>query len=234
MEENTTSLWGRVVASPDRSSTECRQVLGQLLERVREPTSRYLASLGHSNESARDLTQEFILYVLEKGIIDRFEPGRARFRTFLHAVLEHFLSDQRKAAGALKRGGGRVAASLDPSGDAGPVDDDQARDPSRLYAVEWARALLKRAWERMEAETGKNAKEIQMLKAYLAEPGKKGAPAYQRLADRFSCSYQDVANVLHRARGRLRDSIIAEIKDYVDPHSIEEELNDLMEAFQNP
>src|SRR5512132_566898 len=50
-----------------------------------------------SPEDAQDLTQEFFLRALQKNYFAPYDPARARFRTFLRACLDGFLSNEEKA-----------------------------------------------------------------------------------------------------------------------------------------
>lgn len=68
--------------------------------------------IGH--ETVRDLSQETLAALSES--IDRFDPQRGvRFSTWLLSIARHVLGDELDKRGALKRGGGDKAGSLDES-----------------------------------------------------------------------------------------------------------------------
>jgi DNA-directed RNA polymerase specialized sigma24 family protein len=69
-----------------------------------------------SNEDAKDLTQAFFLRAMEKDFFDAYDREKGRFRTFLRTCLDHFLSNENKSEGRLKRGGGEPPLSLDFEG----------------------------------------------------------------------------------------------------------------------
>ena len=53
-----------------------------------------------SPEDAQDLTQEFFARAFEREYLSRYDPAKARFRTFVRTCLDGFLANQDKAAGA--------------------------------------------------------------------------------------------------------------------------------------
>ena len=69
------------------------------------PASR---RLGHSHERRKTLTQGFFTRVLDKHYLRDFDGERVAFRSFLLAALKHFIANERDAARARKRGGGRA------------------------------------------------------------------------------------------------------------------------------
>jgi hypothetical protein len=49
-------------------------------------------------------TQEFFTTMLEKDVVERYDPARARFRTYLRRCRDGFASNARKAALEARRG----------------------------------------------------------------------------------------------------------------------------------
>ena len=73
---------------------------------------------GVSNEDAKDLTQGFFASLLESPTLARFDPARAKFRTYLRTCLDGYVSNERKAARSLaldwcKRSRTRGSGGLD-------------------------------------------------------------------------------------------------------------------------
>ena len=64
-------------------------------------------------DDAADLTQEFFASALEREVVEKYDPSRARFRTYLRLCLDGFASNARKAERRLKRGGGITMVPLD-------------------------------------------------------------------------------------------------------------------------
>ena len=62
---------------------------------------------------AQDLIQGFFFQLLRLNSFAGVRPEKGKFRTFLLAALNHFLSDERDRARAAKRGGGQTIISID-------------------------------------------------------------------------------------------------------------------------
>ena len=60
---------------------------------------------GHSPEGAQDLIQGFFLHLLEHRAPAGVDRLKGKFRSFLLASLQNFLSDELRRARCLKRGG---------------------------------------------------------------------------------------------------------------------------------
>ena len=83
------SLIGKVGEDPDRA------LIGLLIERYWKPVYCYLRRKGYHNEEAKDLTQAFFHeIVLNRHLLERADPSRGRFRTFLLHALDQFLIDE--------------------------------------------------------------------------------------------------------------------------------------------
>ena len=65
---------------------------------------------------AQDFTQGFFTRVLEKDFLASFDPGKARFRTFLRVCLDRYIANEFKSHSRFKRGGDCAILSLDFAG----------------------------------------------------------------------------------------------------------------------
>ena len=108
-----TTRWSMVAAAVQGGSPAAHAALGQLCQAYWYPLYAYARRRMPSLHDAQDLTQAFFAELLEKGYLDAADPRRGKFRSFLLTAFKHFLSRQRDAANAQKRGGGRVALALD-------------------------------------------------------------------------------------------------------------------------
>src|SRR4029450_6562750 len=91
-----------------------------------KPVYKYVRLRWHASpQDAEDLAQGFFAAAFEKGFFERFDPERARFRTYLRTCLDGFASKERAAARARKRGGGALHLSLDFS----EAEGELARHP---------------------------------------------------------------------------------------------------------
>jgi DNA-directed RNA polymerase specialized sigma24 family protein len=100
----------RAAASSDGEAR--RQAFGDLADGYWRPVYKYLRWRWRADRAeAEDLTQGFFARAYEKRFFDRFDPARARFRTFLRTCLDGYVANERQAAARLKRGGGECSAS---------------------------------------------------------------------------------------------------------------------------
>lgn len=123
-----------------------RRAFETLVDAYWKPVYKYVRiKWGEGNEDAKDLTQDFFALALEKGFFERYEPSRARFRTYLRTCLDGFVSNQRKAAKRLKRGGGTESLSLDfedAEGELRPYEIPDGLDMEEYFHREWMRHLF--------------------------------------------------------------------------------------------
>jgi DNA-directed RNA polymerase specialized sigma24 family protein len=69
-------------------------LIGSLLRRYWKPVYCYLRRAGYGNEKAKDLTQGFFHeVVLSRHLIERADPSKGRFRTFLLNALKQYVID---------------------------------------------------------------------------------------------------------------------------------------------
>ena len=79
-----------------------RLALGSLCEAYWFPLYAYVRHRGHAADEARDLTQAFFADLLSRDFLSAIDRSKGRFRSFLLASLEHFLSHERDKARALR------------------------------------------------------------------------------------------------------------------------------------
>ena len=150
-----------VLASRDPDPEVRRTAFAVLVESYWKPVYKYLRVKWQTGEEeAQDLTQSFFLATLEKGTFDRYDPARARFRTFLRTCLDGFAVNEHRAAQRLKRGGGAVPLSLDFAG----AEEELAHqglvdpiNPEEYFHREWVRALFARSVEELRRRCGRPA-----------------------------------------------------------------------------
>jgi hypothetical protein len=128
-----------------------RLAFESLIEAYWKPVYKYLRLKWRADaDQAADLTQAFFTTTLEKDVLARFDPGRARFRTYLRVCLDGFVANARKADARLKRGGGVAIVPLDfasAEGELGRREPSAPADVDDVFYQEWVRALFQRAVE---------------------------------------------------------------------------------------
>lgn len=184
-----------------------------------------------SNEDAKDLTQAFLLWLVEGDALTRYTPERAAFRTYLKTLLKRFVQHQEEALHRLKRGGGvRV---LDLNHDAVALDDvlkdPRGVDPERVFDRMWKVELVKRVMDRVgeRFRAGGQGIRFQVFQEYDGA-GSVGKPTYAELARRLGLKEGDVRDYLFAVREAIRSEIMAELSAMTtSPEDLEGEWNAL-------
>src|SRR5437762_14341121 len=113
MEHFVTTSWSLIVDAQTEHTPHGQQALAALCELYWYPLYAYLRRRGHSADDAQDLTQGFFAYLLEHHALYVVDQTRGRFRSFLLAALNHYVSNARDRHRAQKRGGAAPRVSLD-------------------------------------------------------------------------------------------------------------------------
>jgi DNA-directed RNA polymerase specialized sigma24 family protein len=146
--------WSMVLAAHEADSPASQEALSQLCETYWYPVYAFIRRRGHEPEPAKDLTQEFFSRLIAKKYLRVADRERGRFRTFLLACVDHFLSNERKKERALKRGGHCTflpieQASAEEWYQAEPVDE---MSPDKLLDRRWALTLMRLSFEKLRQE----------------------------------------------------------------------------------
>lgn len=182
---------------------------------------------GRSREDAEDLTQAFLLHLMERRALEQF-AGHSRFRTFLQKCLRRFVANCDAEAAAWRRGG-RVALI--------PLQELEANEPAHAGATPdeafdraWKLEVMRRA---VETLLTKLPEDVRLVFERIDVPDLRGEPppAQQAVADALGITIDDVENRLRTARRLLADTVRAIVRDTVaTPAELEEEMRDLTGA----
>jgi RNA polymerase sigma factor (sigma-70 family) len=170
-------------------------------------------------EDAEDLTQEFFAAALSKGTFERYDPAKARFRTYLRTCVDGLAANQRKAAGRLKRGGSAPHLSLDFAGAEEELQRHGAGeelDVEEYFHREWVRSLFGLAIEdlRRWSETAGKAVCFRLFERYdLEGADAPERPTYSELAAETGLPVTQVTNHLAAARRELRRLVLARLRE---------------------
>ncbi len=138
------SLIGDIQAGDTRENA----LIGLLIERYWKPVYCYLRRKGCPNEEAKDLTQGFFhAVVLNRSLVQRADPSKGHFRTFLlHALNQYVVNESAKQTAGKRIPKNKLVPLdlLDPPTvpaailEAGPED---------CYHYAWMSALMDRVLE---------------------------------------------------------------------------------------
>lgn len=222
-----TTRWSVVLAAGGRESG--RPALDWLCERYWYPLYAFIRRRGYGPAEAQDLTQAFLVSLLERRSFESADPERGRFRSYLVGALKHFLSDRQDYERAAMRGGGQVIVPMNfGEGEEKYLRTPEHLSPEALYERQWALAMLDRVVGLLRAEhvsAGKGPV-FERLKAFLA-----GDDDYRLAAVALGMQEGAVRVAVHRLRRRYRDLISAEITETVrDGGDVQSEIRHLIEV----
>lgn len=215
---------------------EAKAALGELCENYWMPVFRFLRREGRGEDDSRELAQEFFERLLSGGGVDRADPEKGRFRSYLLGALKHFLAERKRNAGRQKRGGDVTIQSIESGGtDTSPgiqVPDPAGPIPDTVFDREWALAVMDRGLNSVQAAFEKSGKEKQfeVLKPWLI--GETEALSQADAAAELSLTSGAVKVAIHRLRKQFSDAVRAEIAQTVNtPEEVGEELRYLIEVL---
>lgn len=192
--------------SPDASAR--REAFGDLVEGYWKPVYKYLrAHWRVSDDEAQETTQAFFSEAFQKEWLARYEPGKARFRTFVRLCADRFLMNARQSASRIKRGGEVQVLPLDFAGaEAEMVRHGMtaAADGEAFFRREFVRTLFDRAVgevRREFAESGRHV-HLELFERYDVDPADD--VSYAALAREFGLTEAKVTNYLALVRRRFR------------------------------
>ena len=172
-------------------------------------------------EEAQDLTQGFFVEALERELLKKFDPKKARLRTYLRVCADSFVSNEDKASRRQKRGGSVAHVALDFAAAeeelGGPVMDPAAiPSPESLeesFEKEWLRSLFSLAVEELRELCNARQRErtFRLFEAYDLEGHDK--ISYQQLAKDYSIAATDVTNALAWARREFRRIALERLRE---------------------
>jgi RNA polymerase sigma factor (sigma-70 family) len=172
-----------------------------------------------SREDAEDLTQDFFVQAFDRPTLERYDAGRARFRTFLRTCVDGVVAKSRRDAHRLKRGGAITfvpmdfaAAELELAGVAAPAD----AQVDEFFRREWIRAVFEQSVDRLRRECVFKGRDqnFMLFMRHDVEPVDDGKrPTYAQLAHDFDLPETQVTNLLALARRRFRHHVLAVLVD---------------------
>jgi DNA-directed RNA polymerase specialized sigma24 family protein len=196
---------------------ERRIAFGDLAEGYWRPSYHYLRVHWRlTPEAAEDAVQAFFTTAFEKGYVERFDPAKARFRTFLRVCLDRFVQNQLKAAGRLKRGAGLQPLPLDfETAEGELVRHEPAVDGEfdQFFRREVTRAIFARAVEEIRRESERTGRSLQFRLFERYDLGGEDGLTYGQLAAEFDLPVTQVTNHLAAVRRRFRTAVLTALRD---------------------
>ena len=156
---------------------------------------------------AEDLAHDFLAHAFERDWLQRYDPSKGRFRTFLRSCLMAYANTAHEGATRLKRGGAAVHVPFDPIAHVVMGDDEV----DALFEHEWVRSVFEQSLDalRRECEASGRSTTYDVFVAYDIDGADHPArPNYAQIAERFAIPPTQVTNYLNWARRKLRGHVL--------------------------
>jgi DNA-directed RNA polymerase specialized sigma24 family protein len=198
-----TTRWTLVLASAHDQSQAGQAAFAALCRTYWYPLYAFARRRGHSPADAQDLTQGFFLHVLENRALGQVDQLKGKFRSFLLACFQNYLSVEVQRANRLKRGG------------------------QCEFVLEDAMAALRRVYVARGKESVFN-----VLKVFIGIAESTPGPSYEEAAKALDIGVGTVKTLIHRLRRDYLDLVREEVARTVsDPSEIEGEIHALCDAL---
>jgi RNA polymerase sigma-70 factor (ECF subfamily) len=224
-----TTQWTLLAQATLSGETAGRAAMEDLCRRYWSPLYQFIRARGHNETEAKDLTQEFLLHLVEHSTLQKADRSRGKFRSFLCGALVRFLADAYDKRQAQKRGGGALHVELDSTAEQlGAISN-----PDELvFDREWALVILENALRTVEQQFKGAANQFTVLRQFL--PGSIAVPSYDDAATQLGLNLPALKSELHRLRQRFKSAVREEVAATVSaPHEIDQEMDHLQNVLMN-
>jgi DNA-directed RNA polymerase specialized sigma24 family protein len=193
-----------------------REAFGDLIDGYWKPVYKHLRLTWNVDaEEARDVTQAFFADAFQKSWLERYEPEKARFRTFVRVCVDRFVMNIRQTAARLKRGGGAAIVPLDFEGaerEIAAFHLASPAEPDELFHQEFVRALFDKTVQELRAdyEADGRATHFTLFERYDLAPAE--GVSYAQLASEFNLTTTQITNALAQVRRRFRERALATLR----------------------
>lgn len=233
-----TTHWSMVQGVKEREDKD-RALIGLLLGRYWKPVYCCIRRKGYDNESAKDLTQGFFHeVVLNRNLVQRADPTKGRFRSFLLHALKQYLLDVQRQEAAQKRIPKTKLVPLDVTDPPLLPQPTQELDAEQCFNYAWKADLLDRVLTELKEWYHGQAMETHWLlfKDYLLQPSleNRDAPSLTVLCRQFGIENETKAsNMIGTVKRKFQTVLREHIHQTVVSGNVaEEELREIFKFFK--
>jgi RNA polymerase sigma factor (sigma-70 family) len=229
-----TTQWSVVLLSAQSKVPGSEAALAEFCRLYWYPIYAFVRYRGYPPHDAQDLTQGFFLHLLEHKALTHVDPLRGKFRSFLLASVQNFLSDEADRAHRKKRGGDREFVHID----AESAEERYRLEPvdyltaETIFDARWAMTVMGEVMGRLRREysAGGKISTLETLEPFL-DPNKQ-PPSYEQVASELQISLSAVKTLIHRLRKQYTGLLREEVgRTLSDPGEIDEEIHALCGAL---
>jgi RNA polymerase sigma factor (sigma-70 family) len=231
-----TTRWTLVLVSAQNQSQAGQTALAELCQIYWYPLYAFARRRGHSPDDSEDLTQGFFLHLLEHRSLTHVDRLKGKFRSFLRASFQNYISVESHRALCLKRGGAQRFVTLDREDAENRYRLEPADNlsPEKIFDARWAMILLDHAMTRLadDYRSSGKGKVFEILQQFVGIGEAKAASSYDDAAQALNVGVGTVKTWIHRLRSRYIELVRGEVARTVsDPGEISNELHALCDAL---
>lgn len=178
------------------------------------PVYSYLRRTGKGHEDAEDATQGFFAKLVQSEVFSQADAGAGKLRTYLLSVLQNFLANDGRIAGAQKRSAFRKAVSMDDPTVFGELETvaSSSASPTEAFDRAWLGLVLDRAVTALRAQYAESGKEA-LFVALFPSLMERDEESQASLAAAVGLSVSNFRVQLHRLRARYRSALMGALSE---------------------
>jgi RNA polymerase sigma factor (sigma-70 family) len=231
-----TTRWSVVLLSAQSQAPGSQAALAELCRIYWYPIYAFVRRRGHDADNAQDLTQGFFLHLLDHKTVRQVNPIKGKFRSFLAASLQNYVSDEADRARCIKRGGNVEFIAIDSefAECRYRLEAPDSLTADKIFDARWAMTLLAEVLGRVAKEYAAQGKAstFAILKPFVAPFDNDVSLSYEQAANALGISVGSVKTLIYRLRKRYTGLLREEVSRTVsDPGEIDEEIHALCEAI---
>jgi len=233
-----TTHWSMVEGVREREDKD-QALIGLLLQRYWKPVYCCLRRKGYGNEQAKDLTQGFFHeVVLNRKLVERADPSKGRFRSFLLNALNQYLIDEQRKETAQKRIPRNKMVPLDIADPPSFPQTVNELDAEQCFNYAWKADLLDRVLTELRDRYVSQGMEAHwhIFRDRLLQPSLEDAeaPSLAQLCQKYGIENETKAsNMLGTVKRQFQSVLKKHIRQTViSGEAAEEELGEMFKFFE--
>jgi len=235
-----TTHWSLIHNIGSTDADQDRALIGLLLDKYWKPVYCYLRRKGYLNEQAKDLTQGFFHEaVLGRGLFEKADQSKGRFRSFLLIALNRYLINVHQAETAQKRIPRNKLVPLEMAAIPEMPQIVTKLTPEESFNYAWVSGLLEEVLEQVENQCHEGGKSAHWHAFHdrILQPitDKTDPPSMSEICRRYGIKDEAMAsNMIITVKRRFQAALRKRLRDSVvsDGH-MDDELAELRKFFPN-
>ncbi len=225
------TIWTMVETADQQGDAVGVEAMNRFIKAYWRPIFCFLRARGYSTDRSEDLTQEFLLQLMERGWLRRADRRRGRLRSFILRVLVRFLSDQGPFRAPQQKRFEQQSVSISSlaTEEDRTFEPESAKTPEDIYMQRWAASLVKAVLEllRLSFESEGKTAAYEIFASSVVSDERR--PSQESLAQRFGLSRDQIRYVQRQTRTRFLDLLRMEVECQVESgDEVDHEIREIL------